>query len=612
MKEQVQEVAREKIKKFWLGQTKTNKLKLLVLTTLLVLIVFPAAAFGLIYRDSIYPGVMVAGINASGMKFDELAHQLSVKSRDYRRYEKFVVVDDSGASEAGTLLWETDLEELEVEFDPIQTSQNAYDYGRSGDLWQNVQNIWVSVISGEKIPNSYGYSKEKLESLLEQIASDVDKPGAPANIVVSKDAVEGSKIEVFLGENGVVVDRDKLKREFENKLSKLDYGQTTLPLSTQNNVIDERQGESAKIRAEKLIEKELVVLVDDETTIDRSWKLEGDDLVAFLNISGGFSSEKISEYVLGLKEAVDRPPQNALFKFENGRVLEFAPGLPGLLVDENSSVGNIIDSLTLTENTDEAQTAKLVLVKTDPEIKTPDVNDLGIKELIGRGESTYFHSIPGRVFNVAHTANKLNGVLIPPGETFSFNQTIGDISAATGFKSAYVIKDGRTVLGDGGGVCQDSTTLFRAVMDAGLPVSERKGHSYRVGYYEQNSEPGFDATVFSPSVDFKFKNDTPAHILIQAKADSANYSLVIELYGTSDGRVSEISNYQKWGAVPAPPPLYQDDPSLAPGVIRQVDWAASGLKTKFDYKVTRGGETIFEKTFYTTYQPWRAIYLRGI
>ena len=100
-------------------------------------------------------------------------------------------------------------------------------------------------------------------------------------------------------------------------------------------------------------------------------------------------------------------------------------------------------------------------------------------------------------------------MLIPPGGTISYNEIVGDISAATGYQPAYIIKDGRTILGDGGGVCQVSTTLFRAGLSAGLPILERHPHAYRVHYYEEGGyKPGLDATVFAPGVDLKMKNDT--------------------------------------------------------------------------------------------------------
>jgi vancomycin resistance protein YoaR len=171
--------------------------------------------------------------------------------------------------------------------------------------------------------------------------------------------------------------------------------------------------------------------------------------------------------------------------------------------------------------------------------------------------------------------------------------------------------EGRTVLGDGGGVCQVSTTLFRAVLAAGLPVLERRAHSYRVGYYEQNSPPGFDATVYSPTTDFKFKNDTPAYILIQAKADNQTSTLIIELWGTNDGRIAKTTKPVITDQVPPPEDLYQDDPALRAGQIKQVDWKAFGAKVKFDYHVERHGEILSHQTFSSNYRPWQAVFLRG-
>ena len=176
----------------------------------------------------------------------------------------------------------------------------------------------------------------------------------------------------------------------------------------------------------------------------------------------------------------------------------------------------------------------------DPEITLASINNYGIEELISEGRSDYSHSIPERIHNVILAASKFNGVLIPPGKIFSFNEAVGDISSLTGYKPAYIIKEGKTVLGDGGGVCQVSTTLFRAALNAGLQIVERYPHAYRVLYYENDMKPGYDATVFSPTVDLKIKNDTPAHILIETEVDENNNLLYFRFFGKKDNRKIEI------------------------------------------------------------------------
>lgn len=313
-------------------------------------------------------------------------------------------------------------------------------------------------------------------------------------------------------------------------------------------------------------------------------------------------------------ERIDIPVQDALFQFSGGRVSAFRLSKDGRRVNIDAAKKQFAALVATVPTSGTLVLAMDLPVETvKPTITTDRVNSFGIKELIGRGYSEFSGSIPGRIHNVILAASRLNGILIPPGETFSFNDAVGDISAATGYQSAYIIKEGRTVLGDGGGVCQVSSTLFRAALAAGLPIVERRAHAYRVHYYEEGGfKPGLDATVFGPTVDLKFKNDTPGYILIQTKADARNLTLAFELYGTHDGRSAQILNHKVWGETPPPPPLYQDDPTLPPGVVRQVDFAAWGANASFQYRVTRGNDVLQDTTFTSNFRPWQAVYLRGI
>ena len=246
-----------------------------------------------------------------------------------------------------------------------------------------------------------------------------------------------------------------------------------------------------------------------------------------------------------------------------------------------------------------------------PKVSTDQVNNLGIKELIGQGESLFQHSIQSRVFNITLAASRLNGILIAPDDTFSFNNALGDISAFTGYKQAYIIQNGKTILGDGGGVCQVSTTFFRTALKTGLPMIERHAHAYRVGYYEQDSPPGLDATIYSPTVDLKFKNDTKHHILIQTQIDQGLQKLTVSFFGTKDNRIINISKPIVTNTTSALPSVYRDDPTLAKGVIKQIDFAAGGAKSTFTREVIKDGKIAISDTFVSNFRPWAAVYLRG-
>jgi len=156
--------------------------------------------------------------------------------------------------------------------------------------------------------------------------------------------------------------------------------------------------------------------------------------------------------------------------------------------------------------------------------------------------------------------------------------------------------------------------LFRAALNAGLPIVERKAHYYRVGFYEQGGyPPGLDATVYPPSPDLKFKNDTPAHILIQTIVDKEAKRLVFQLYGTSDGRRVEISKPVIHSQIPPPEPVYIDEPSLPAGVIKRIDSAHWGAKVSFTRKVFNAdGSLKEEQTFWSNYVAWPAVFQRGV
>lgn len=312
-------------------------------------------------------------------------------------------------------------------------------------------------------------------------------------------------------------------------------------------------------------------------------------------------------------ESVNKEPVDALFNFQNGKVLTFKPSEQGKAIDTEKVKKDLTSQFEriLLKQKPQKIIIPISIKILEPKIATDKANNLGIKELIGTGTSLFQHSIPGRIFNITLAASRINGALIAPNEEFSFAKALGDVSAFTGYQQAYIIQNGRTILGDGGGVCQVSTTFFRALLNAGLPITERHAHAYRVGYYEQDGLPGLDATVYVPSVDLKFKNDTNNYILVQTQIDSGLQQLSIFLYGASDGRSVTLTQPIVTNRVPPPPDSYQDDPTLPKGVIKQVDYKAEGSRVSFTRNVTRNGKKIISENFVSNYAPWQSIFLRG-
>jgi len=335
---------------------------------------------------------------------------------------------------------------------------------------------------------------------------------------------------------------------------------------------------------------------------------DGVDLPASYKLS----TAKLNEKLDPIYESINKQPVEAVFNFQDGRVTEFKSSEKGREVDKEKLFSQVSEKGKSSSTSNQKIINIEIPVKTlKPNLTTDKVNEMGITELIGTGTSTFKGSIENRVYNLSLAAGRLNGVLVKPGEEFSFNKTIGDVSSLTGYKQAYVIQNGRTVLGDGGGVCQVSTTFFRAILNAGLPITERNQHAYRVSYYEQDSAPGVDAAIYTPNVDLRFKNDTDNHILIQTVLDPSEQRLTFMLYGTNDGRVATLTEPVISNQSPAPEPKFEDDPNLPRGVVKQVDFAAPGARASFTRTITRDGKILAQDTFTSNYRPWQAVFLRG-
>lgn len=334
-----------------------------------------------------------------------------------------------------------------------------------------------------------------------------------------------------------------------------------------------------------------------------------------------FSKDKLKLLTEQIGQEVGQPAQDALFEFNpapdgagQGKVVSFQPSNPGWMLKGPEFERLITDSFSNLSFDQSDFAFTLPVVEVLPKVMTDQSNNLGIKELLAVGESFFNDSIPSRIYNIGLAASRLHGIVIAPNETFSFAQNIGEISGATGYQQAYVIKNKQTILEDGGGVCQVSTTLFRAALNAGLPIAERQAHYYRVGFYEQGGyPPGLDATVYPPSPDLKFENDTGAYILIQTKVDKKAKRLAFEFYGTTDGRKVELEKPLIHSQSEPPEPIYVDEPSLPVGTTKRIDTAHWGAKVSFKRKVfTSTGELKEDRTFWSNYVAWPAVYQRGV
>jgi len=572
--------------KVWLKKSKV--LSIIIFTPALLLF----TTYNLVYLNRVFPGVFISDIKVSGLKTNEGVQTLS---NAVITPEKISILYDNKTFDIKTSA-------IEFSYNYPQSIEAAYSLDRTGNILGDFYQRLKAPFRRKNLGLRFDFDEEKLNkeliSIIEQVEVEAIGP--------SVELVDG-KLVVKKGSSGILVDTKKLRVEIGQVLAFTKEAPIKLPLNSVNPTIDETQANDLEKRGTSLLGKSLVLESEEDNFI-----YEENELLTFLFVDGEYDKQNIQTIISSVADFINRKPQNSIFIYEQGKVKEFAPAKDGLKVDENLLETNIVETLRSLETNDKLiAKVNIPVKKTAPKVKTQDINDLGIKGLVGKGSSHFAGSIPSRVHNITLSASKFNGVLLKPGEILSFNDILGDVSAYTGYQQAYIIKGGRTVLGDGGGVCQVSTTLFRAILNAGLPIVERRAHSYRVGYYEQGSAPGLDATVYGPYIDLKFKNDTPGHLLIQSRIDPKTTSLVFEIYGTSDGRIATTSQPVVTNVTSPPENLYQDDPTLPQGTLKQIDFKAWGAKVSYNYKVKRDGEILYEKTFYSNYRPWQAVYLRG-
>lgn len=577
-----------------------------LITFTLVLVAFGSYILFDFYSEKILPRTTINGISVGGLTIEQATTKIATTAAPPENQELKIFVDDISVS--------SDSASLGTAYRFDETARIAFVQGKKGQLVVRFFEIISAFFNPNQFQSHLQYDKEKLGDLITNLKILVDiigeEPSATLGISGNADS-----IKINPGMPGRMLEAENTATMAQELLSEGRFEVRAVVASTSTQLSGDEQARALE-RSKKLVSKSLDLILDIDEFV--RLKLTDKELISFLDFpkEKAYKTSEIEEAVDSWAESVNREPQDAILEYdeENLKVKKFVPHKLGLELNTDKITKDLVIKLNELENSQSVEKQELIAESkiTEPEKTLEKTNNIGIKERIGYGESEYDHSIPNRVHNVAITTERVSNILVAPGEEFSFNKTLGEVSSRTGYRSAYIIRNGRTELGDGGGVCQVSTTLFRSVLNAGLDVTLRLPHSYRVSYYELDSKPGADATVYSGNVDFRFKNDTDHYILIHGQADSKNLSMYYEIYGTSDGRSAEIVDHKVWDARSAPAPQYFDDPSLPAGTLKQIDFATGGIKASFKNVIKdKDGKIIREDEYFSNYRPWSAKYLRG-
>ncbi|MFA5991133.1 MAG: VanW family protein [Candidatus Doudnabacteria bacterium] len=233
------------------------------------------------------------------------------------------------------------------------------------------------------------------------------------------------------------------------------------------------------------------------------------------------------EFILEAAKKINVDSVNPVLKIENNLAVKFTPPQTGIKINAYKTALETLNALQSGKSD-----LEMSAYESEPQVSLSSTNDLGINELVAQGVSNFKGSPNNRRHNITVGVEKFKGLIIKRGEEFSFNKFLGEVDGEHGFLPELVIKKEGTVPEFGGGLCQVSSTAFRAAMNGGLPITQRRNHAYAVQYY---APQGTDATIYPGVVDLKFINDTPGAILIWAYEKDKN-TLVFDFYGSKDSR----------------------------------------------------------------------------
>ncbi len=566
-------------------------------------------SFRAIYSGRIFPNIQIGWINLSG--------QAPVDAADYLAEEIHYPDQGEITLQYDDLSWTAAPADLGLFFSPQFNAELAFNTGREGNIARRIAAQIQILRHGIILAPQFVMDEKTGAAYLGGLADEVDQPVMEASL-----ELDGLEVVVQPGQIGRELDIQGSLDVVILQMQSMQNG--IIPLIVAETYPDILDVTAQAEFARQILSQPLLLQIPDAAPNDPGpWSIQPDKLVEMMiieriNTENGseyriaLDSEALREYLVGQEGTINRNPKNARMYFddETRELVLIEEDETGLVLDINQSIIDIQAQLL-----EGSHSIDLAVEKTIPDITSEHTaEDLGITELVSSQTSYFYGSDGSRINNIATAAAKFHGVFLAPGETLSMAEQLGDVSLDEGYSEAWIILGDRTIKGVGGGVCQVSTTLFRTVFFGGYQIVERHPHAYRVLYYEQNPNgsnnpklAGLDATVYVPIVDFKFTNDLENWLLMETYVYEGYRQLLWKFYSTSDGRTVDWDTTGLKNKKDPPDPIYEENPDLAKGEIKQVDWAVDGASVTITRDVFRDGQKLWQDIFKTKYQPWAAI-----
>lgn len=574
--------------------------------------------------DKIPLNTYIANNDVSLTTFEETEEILSNKIETFREYPFTVSVNNQ--------YYELTFDELGADINISNSLKNIKPINQN----YSQAELFKDLFTKKEIPIDFDFDEEAaLKNLEEKV--DFLKENKTRNASYSLD--EAGNIIIIPEEEGISIDMHDFKKQLEVCINELSQKRITISYSKETPIITASLLEQEKDQLKSKLGEEitlksfegtwkfnpndyidsLVFKEEYDLTIepfnltlpikpDENSIIEGNNIVSVAHeINLKIKPEKIDTYITEeIAQNINIDSESAkIYKDESGNVQFEGTATIGKKVSSQA----LISMIELSLNND-VKDLNIPVIEQRPDIDvSKDLQDEGIVKLIAVGHSRYAGSPSNRMHNISVGMNTLNGIMIGPGEVFSFAEHIGRVDGSTGYRPELVIKPEGTVPEYGGGLCQVSSTFYRAALWGGFEIVDRKPHSYAVSYYAQVGGWGLDATVYPPAVDFKFKNNTPNNILLQSYSDGVD--AWVKVYGTDDGRKVEmegpyVGNYRYPGGA-----VTVVSNSLAPGAQKWVEKSHTGFDATWYRHLMDSDGNYIKETVFTRYNAVPAKVLVG-
>jgi vancomycin resistance protein YoaR len=513
-------------------------------------------------------GTTVAGVSIGGMSTEQAATTL--KSDLAMTASQPVIV------RAGDETFELDPGAAGLSLDIDRTLQGLT--GRTYDPGE----IWQRLTGGEAQPLRVSVDQDRLEAALEGAAKKVDRPGREGSITF----VDGS-VRIVLSTQGRSLDVPGTAKAVAQAWPRQPEVKGAVTVSDPKLSVREIK-RVEKSFAKPAMSGPVTVVIGKART-----RLTAVQLGRMLTVKDDgkghlrpdLDGQQLLKVVRAEVSGAERVPVDAQVRLIGGepRVI---PGHNGKVINPKSLHDKVFAALTA-----KSRTARVATISKPPATTTAEANKLGVKQVI----SSFTSHMPGGPENAARTHNiktaldHINGTLVKPGEQFSLLGVLGTFTRAKGYVEAHVISNGRLVNALGGGISQVSTTVFNTSYFAGVQLDEHTPHSFYISRYPV----GREATLWRPTIDNKWTNNTGHGILIQTWVTGQDIHM--RFWGTKTFAVSSHTGERR--NITAPKTIYDDSPKCIP------QYPVEGFDITVTRTVRRNGTTVDHNVFNTHYKP---------